>query len=76
MFDWLWSQGLDRMWLTTEPGTRARSFYEAAGWQLISVTQRQMLPLYELPQILFGTNPQIFRNFGVFPLARSMMSVY
>ena len=31
---WLWSQGLDRLWLTTEAGTRAQGFYEAAGWHL------------------------------------------
>jgi GNAT superfamily N-acetyltransferase len=29
---WLWSQGLETLWLTTEPGTRAQRFYEAAGW--------------------------------------------
>jgi GNAT superfamily N-acetyltransferase len=33
MIDWLWSQGLDFLWLTTEPGTRAQEFYESAGWQ-------------------------------------------
>jgi GNAT superfamily N-acetyltransferase len=40
MVDWLWSQGLDRLWLTTEPGTRAQGFYEAAGWQLIGPTNK------------------------------------
>jgi len=40
MVDWLWSQGLDRLWLTTEPGTRAQRFYEAAGWQLMGTTAR------------------------------------
>ncbi|MGH8544720.1 MAG: GNAT family N-acetyltransferase, partial [Gammaproteobacteria bacterium] len=34
MVEWLWSLGLDRLWLTTEPGTRAQTFYESAGWQL------------------------------------------
>jgi GNAT superfamily N-acetyltransferase len=34
MVGWLCSQRLDRLWLTTEPGTRAQAFYEAAGWQL------------------------------------------
>ena len=29
---WLWEQGLDRLWLTTEAGTRAERFYERAGW--------------------------------------------
>jgi len=40
MVEWLWSQGLDRLWLTTEPGTRAQRFYEAAGWQLMGTTAR------------------------------------
>jgi GNAT superfamily N-acetyltransferase len=38
MLDWLRGQGLSRVWLTTEPGTRAQSFYEAAGWQLVGMT--------------------------------------
>ena len=38
MLDWLWSQGLARLWLTTEPNTRAQRFYEAAGWQCIGPT--------------------------------------
>jgi GNAT superfamily N-acetyltransferase len=33
MVSWLWQQGLERLWLTTDPGTRARQFYAAAGWQ-------------------------------------------
>lgn len=32
MVTWLGSQGLGRLWLTTDPGTRAQHFYEAAGW--------------------------------------------
>jgi hypothetical protein len=32
MLEWLWSQGLDRLWLTTAPNTRASRFYERAGW--------------------------------------------
>lgn len=32
MIDWLWSQGLRHLWLSTEPGTRAQRFYEKAGW--------------------------------------------
>lgn len=38
MLEWLWSQGLERLWLTTEPGTRAQRFYEAAGWQRMGTT--------------------------------------
>jgi hypothetical protein len=33
MVAWLWSRGLRRLWLSTEPGTRAQGFYERAGWQ-------------------------------------------
>jgi hypothetical protein len=33
MIEWLFSRGLDRLWLTTEPHTRAKRFYEAAGWE-------------------------------------------
>ena len=35
MLEWLWSQDLDHLWLTTEPRTRAQRFYESAGWQLV-----------------------------------------
>jgi GNAT superfamily N-acetyltransferase len=35
MVEWLWSQGLQHLWLTTEPDTRAQRFYEAAGWQRV-----------------------------------------
>ena len=47
MVDWLWAAGLDRLWLTTEPGTRAQLFYEAAGWQLSGTTDHGELQ-YEL----------------------------
>ena len=36
---WLCSQGLTRLWLTTEPATRARSFYESAGWVNAGTTE-------------------------------------
>lgn len=32
MVEWLWSTGLERLWLCTEPRTRAQRFYERAGW--------------------------------------------
>src|SRR5262245_2411594 len=32
MVDWLWSLGLTRLWLTTDPGTRAERFYFSCGW--------------------------------------------
>jgi GNAT superfamily N-acetyltransferase len=34
MVNWLWQRGHDRLWLTTDPGTRAQRFYEAAGWRV------------------------------------------
>lgn len=33
MVDWLWAQGLSRLWLTTGVGTRAEAFYGRLGWQ-------------------------------------------
>ncbi len=33
MVTWLWSQGLKRLWLTTEPGSHAERFYEINGWK-------------------------------------------
>ena len=32
MVAWLRSRGLPRLWLSTEPGTRAERFYRRAGW--------------------------------------------
>lgn len=32
MIDWLFAQGLRRLYLGTEPGTRAERFYRQAGW--------------------------------------------
>jgi GNAT superfamily N-acetyltransferase len=40
MIDWLRAQGVERLWLTTEPGTRAERFYEAAGWSRTGVTAK------------------------------------
>jgi GNAT superfamily N-acetyltransferase len=31
-------QGVERLWLTTEPGTRAETFYLAAGWRRTGTT--------------------------------------
>jgi len=33
MVTWLWSRGLTRLFLSTQPGTRAQGFYERAGWR-------------------------------------------
>jgi GNAT superfamily N-acetyltransferase len=35
MTDWLWTKGLERLWLTTGRTTRARAFYERRGWTLV-----------------------------------------
>jgi len=32
MIDWLWEQGITRIHLSSEPGTRAEQFYLKAGW--------------------------------------------
>jgi len=50
---WLWSQGLDRLWLTTGAGTRAQGFYEAAGWQLADRTTHGELR-YEMHRVPDG----------------------
>lgn len=39
MVTWLFAQGLERLWLSTDPGTRAQRFYEAAGWRCIGKTK-------------------------------------
>ena len=40
MVSWLWSVGLQKLWLSTEPGTRAERFYNAAGWKYTGRTER------------------------------------
>lgn len=40
MVAWLWSQGLGKLWLTTESGTRAEHFYLRAGWTPVGTTER------------------------------------
>ncbi len=36
MVAWLFSCGLERLWLSTLPGTRAERFYAAAGWVCVA----------------------------------------
>ena len=43
MVAWLWSRGLERLWLSTTPQTRAQRFYERAGW-----VNKAVLPSGEL----------------------------
>ena len=51
MVDWLWSQGARQLWLTTEAGTRAQRFYEAAGWRFANQAVNGELR-YKLRRIL------------------------
>ena len=34
MTRWLWSEGVEKIWLSTDPGTRAEGFYKNAGWTI------------------------------------------
>lgn len=38
MIAWLWERGHHRLWLTTEPDTRAERFYRKAGWACVGAT--------------------------------------
>jgi GNAT superfamily N-acetyltransferase len=49
MVAWLWSQGLERLWLTTGADTRAERFYTAAGWQRTGRTEEGEL-VFERPR--------------------------
>lgn len=40
MITWLRGQGVAKLWLTTEPGTRAELFYENAGWLRAGTTAK------------------------------------
>ena len=33
MMDWFFAAGAERVWLSTDPGTRAERFYRSAGWK-------------------------------------------
>lgn len=37
MMGWMFSEGVDEVWLTTAPGTRAERFYLAARWRYAGV---------------------------------------
>jgi GNAT superfamily N-acetyltransferase len=54
---WLWSQGLEHLWLATEPGTRAERFYRAAGWRHAGVTPHgEMAFVLDRPQAGAGNH--------------------
>lgn len=45
MIEWLRRQGLRRLWLTTDAGSRAASFYATAGWREVGLSQSGELRL-------------------------------
>ncbi len=63
---WLWSQGLNQLWLTTEPNTRAHHFFEAAGWQCVGSTAGCDLrfELYRAQHDGTADNPSVSQNHG------------
>jgi len=56
MVSWLWEQGIPKLWLTTDPDTRARRFYEAAGWSIEGFTSggQALLELRESQRFGYG----------------------
>ena len=38
--EWLWGEECGRIWLTTEPGSRAEGFYAHLGWTQSGVTEK------------------------------------
>jgi GNAT superfamily N-acetyltransferase len=38
--EWLWGEGCERIWLTTEAGSRAEGFYAHLGWSAAGVTEK------------------------------------
>ena len=38
--EWLWREGCERIWLTTEAGSRAEGFYARLGWAPVGVTDK------------------------------------
>jgi GNAT superfamily N-acetyltransferase len=57
MLGWLWSRGLRRLWLSTDPGTRAQRFYQRAGWSAAGLLPSGEMR-FELPA---DANPLYFR---------------
>jgi GNAT superfamily N-acetyltransferase len=37
MLDWYFGQGKEKMWLGTDPGTRAEEFYRRTGWTQVGI---------------------------------------
>lgn len=50
MVKWLRDSGCDRLWLTTDPDTRAAGFYAAAGWRRVGPASHGEIR-YELARV-------------------------
>lgn len=37
LLEWMFARGLQRAWLTTQPGTRAERFYRNRGWRFVRI---------------------------------------
>lgn len=40
MVEWMFARGAGRLWLSTDPGTRAERFYVKAGWKHAGLTEQ------------------------------------
>jgi GNAT superfamily N-acetyltransferase len=49
MMTWVIEQGAERVWLSTDPGTRAERFYGAAGWAHVGF-ERSGEARFEMPR--------------------------
>jgi len=45
MVEWLWTNGLDTLWLSTGADTKARGFYERRGWRCTGAVGRNQVRL-------------------------------
>ena len=45
MVEWLWTNGLDTLWLSTGSDTKARFFYERRGWRCTGSSGRSQVRL-------------------------------
>lgn len=45
MVEWLWTHGLDTLWLSTGADTKARGFYERRGWRCTGKSGRDQVRL-------------------------------
>jgi len=45
MVEWLWTHGLNTLWLSTGADTKARGFYERRGWRCTGTNERDQVRL-------------------------------